>query len=99
MAETSRRLGFRQLVKQPTRDKYLLDVVFTDVPHCKASPHSAVADHKNVVTKVASKVSETASHTMKMLQFRDADWDKLTSDIAESDWTFCIAHNHRKVHK
>ena len=23
-----------------------------------------------------------------MWQFRDADWDKLNSDIAESDWTF-----------
>ena len=63
MAEASRRLGLRQLVNQPTRGKYLLDVVLTDVPDCKASPHSAVADHKSVVTTVAFKVPETASHT------------------------------------
>ena len=63
MAEASRRLGFRQSVKQPTRGKYLLDVVLTDVFDCEASPHSAVADHKSVVTKAAFKVLETASRT------------------------------------
>ena len=72
MAETSRRLGFRQLAKQPTRG-YLLKVVLTDVADYKASPHSAVADQKHVVTKVAFKVPETASHTRDMWQFRDAD--------------------------
>ena len=63
MAETSRRLGFREFVKQFTRGKYLLDVVLTDVPNCKASLHSAVADHNSVVTTVNFKVPETASHT------------------------------------
>ena len=74
MAETSRRLGFRQLVKQPTRGKYLLDVALTDVSDCKATPHSAVADHKSVVTTVAFKTPETLSHKGEMWQFRDVDW-------------------------
>ena len=33
MAETCRRLGLRQLVKQLTRGKYLLDVVLADIPN------------------------------------------------------------------
>ena len=88
MAETSRRLGLRQLVRQPTRDKYLLDIVLTDVPDCKASTHAAVADHKSVVTTVSFKVPETASHTREMLDFRDADWERLNTEIAEADWNF-----------
>ena len=88
MAETSRRLGLRQLVRQPTRDKYLLDIVPTDVPDCKASTHAAVADHKSVVTTVSFKVPETASHTREMLNFRDADWERLNTEIAEADWNF-----------
>ena len=61
MAETCRRLGLRQLVKQSTRGKYLL-VVLTDVPDCTASPHTAIAHHKGVVTKAALNVPEIASH-------------------------------------
>ena len=66
LAEISRRLGLRQLVRQRTRDKYLLDLILTDVPDCNASIHSAVADHKSVVLTVSFKVPETASHTREM---------------------------------
>ena len=59
-------------------------LILTDVPDCKASIHSAVADHNSVVTKVSLKVPEAASHTRKMLNFRDADWEGLRIEIAES---------------
>ena len=63
-------------------------LILTEVPDCKALIHSAVADHNSVVTKVPLKVQEAASHTRKILNFRDADWERLSSDIAESDWNF-----------
>ena len=45
-------LGMRQLVRELTRGKYLLDLVFTDVPDCTAKPCAAVADHTGVLTQV-----------------------------------------------
>ena len=44
--DISDQLGLRQLVTEPTRGKYLLDLVFTDLPDCTAEPCTAVADHK-----------------------------------------------------
>ena len=85
LAEISRRLGLRQLVRQPTRDKYLLDVALTGVPDCKAFSYSAVADHRSVVPKIFFKVTETVSHTREMWNFRIADWERLSNEIAESD--------------
>ena len=61
--ETSRRLGFRQFV---ARSRYLLNVVLTNVQNCKASPHSDVAENKNVVVTVAFRVPEAVSHTREV---------------------------------
>ena len=45
LCDTSSRLGLCQLVKEPTRGKYILDLVLTDVPDCTGKPCAAVADH------------------------------------------------------
>ena len=63
-------------------------LMLTDVPDCKASVHSVVADHKSVVTTISFKVPETVSHTREMWNFRDADLETLSSEIVESDWNF-----------
>ena len=62
LRDISDQLGRRQIVTEPTRGKYLLDLVLTDVPDCKARPCAAVADHKGVLTRVKFKIPETASH-------------------------------------
>ena len=43
LRDTSDRLGLKQIVKELTRGEYLLDLVLTDVPDCKAKPCAAVA--------------------------------------------------------
>ena len=52
LRDISDQLGLRQVVTEPTRGKYLLDLVLTDVPDCTAKPCAAVAEHKGVLTQV-----------------------------------------------
>ena len=78
----------RQLVREPTRGKYLLDLVLTDVPDCTARPCAAVADHKGVLTQVTFKIKETATHKREVWQFGDADWERIASNIQETSWDF-----------
>lgn len=73
--DISDQLVMRQIVREPTRGKYLLDLVLTDVPDCTARPCAAVADHKGVLTQVTFKIPETATHQREVWHFGDADWE------------------------
>ena len=81
----------RKLVREPTRGKYLLDLVLTDVPDCAARPCAAVADHKGVLTQVTFKIPETATHQREVWHFRQADWERMASNIEETNWEFLSA--------
>ena len=74
LCDTLNQLGLRQLVKEPTRGKYILDLILTDVPDCTAKPGAAVADHKGVLTQVRFKIKEIASHNNEVWHFSEADW-------------------------
>ena len=86
--DISSKLGLRQVVRQPTRGEYLLDLVLTDVLDCQAKPCAAVADHRGVLTKVKFTIPETASHQREAWYYTDADWDRLTSNIEDTNWGF-----------
>ena len=89
--DISDQLGMRQLVREPTRGKYLLDLVLTDVLECTARPCAAVADHKGVLTQVTFKIAETATYQREVLHFGDADWERIVSSIQETSWEFLSA--------
>ena len=86
--DISDQLGMRQIVREPTHGKYLLDLVLTDVPDCTARPCAAVADHKGVLTQVTFKIPETATHQREVWHFGDADWERIASNIEETSWEF-----------
>ena len=90
LCDTSNQMGLRQLVKEPTRGKYILDLVLTDVPDCSAKPCAAVADHNGVLTQVKFKIPETASHEREVWHFSDADWERLESNIEDANLDFLI---------
>ena len=87
LAELAGKLGFRQLVQEPTRGEHLLDIVLSDVSSAKARTTAAVADHKGVLTTVSFKIPETSTHDRQVWHFRDADWDRLNDAILEADWS------------
>ena len=76
----------RQVVREPTRGKYLLDLVLTDVPDCSAKPCAAVVDHRGVLTQVNFQIPETATHQREVWHFGDADWERIVSNIQETSW-------------
>ena len=86
--EVASRLGLQQKVKEPTRNQYILDLVITDVTDCTAKTVAAVADHRGVLTTVKFKVPETASHQREVWNFKEADWDRLSSEIEDTEWNF-----------
>ena len=90
LCDLSKQLGLRQLVKEPTRGKYVLDLVLSDVPDCTATPCAAVADHKGVLTRVNFKIPETAIHQREVWHFRDADWARIASNIEENNWKLLL---------
>ena len=83
--EVASKLGLQQKVKEPTRKQYILDFVFTDVTDCTAKTVAAVADHRGVLTTVKFKVPETASHQREVWNFKEADWDRLSSEIKDAE--------------
>ena len=91
LADVSRKFGFKQLVSEPTRGDHLLDIVLSDVRGSKSQVVSAVADHKGVLTRVIFKMPEVATHSREVWHFQDADWERLCSEISETNWGFLEA--------
>jgi hypothetical protein len=80
-------MGLKQKVKKPTREKYLLDLVLTDIAGVTANVLPKIADH-NVVEVIAPLlVPASTSVQREVWLFRSADWDRLDSLLKEVDWT------------
>ena len=48
----SENYGLHQLVKEPTRNEYLLDLLLTDIAGAKVKVGSYVADHKHLLVQI-----------------------------------------------
>ena len=56
----SENYGLHQLVKEPTRNEYLLDLLLTDIAGAKVKVGSYVADHKYLLAQIpAPEISQT----------------------------------------
>ena len=78
--------GLCQLVREPTRQDYLLDLVLTDISPCSISVLPSIADHKSVLTKLP--VPEVLETTIKreVWILAKADWKSLSKDLLAYDW-------------
>ena len=86
--EVASKLELQQKVKEPTSNQYILDLVRTNVTDCEAKTLTAVADHRNVVTTVKFKTQETASHQSEVWYFKEADWERLVTEIDDTERNF-----------
>ena len=78
--------GLRQLVKRPTRDAYLLDLVISDMPARKVEILPKVSDHNMVLADFDFGVSETECVTRTVFDYSKGDWDKVRRDLKSFDW-------------
>ena len=84
-------LGLRQLVREPTRDGSLLDLVLTDITELTCEVGPKVADHRYIVATANVDVPETAIVKRSVWNYNKADWEMLQDSINEEDWGFLQA--------
>ena len=70
-------VGLKQIVRAPTREQHLLDLVLTNIPGATATVLPAIADHKLVTAELTFKVPEQTTITRMVWEFAKADWDKM----------------------
>jgi hypothetical protein len=78
--------GMSQLVREPTRNEYLLDLVITDICKCSVTVLPRIADHNSLLVKLP--IPEVLEKTVKreVWMLKDADWKTLKQELGNYDW-------------
>jgi len=79
--------GLKQIVKSPTRNENLLDLVMTDISGTETEVGGKIQDHRFVLTKLKVRVPETKLQRREVWNFKKADWTRLKEDLSEHDWS------------
>jgi hypothetical protein len=83
-------VGLKQFIREPTRDKYLLDLVLSDVDLiCEVGPK--IADHKSIVARLEAKVQKNIVVKRTVWNYRNADWVQMQERLECTDWSFLQA--------
>ena len=80
--------GFTQLVKEPTRNEYLLDLAITDIGGAGAKVLPRIADHNGVLVTFPLSVINESAIKREMWILKDANWKCLIQELKNIDWTF-----------
>ena len=78
--------GLAQLVREPTREKYLLDLALTDVANCSSTVLPYIADHKMVMSQLPLPEILETSVSREVWVFAKADWKSLSDALGNYDW-------------
>ena len=81
-------VGLRQLVREPTRGEYLLDVALTDVDEVRCKVVGKIADHKGLQLVLPLAVPKVDIQPRMIWQFRAADWQGLDNALMCQDWSW-----------
>ena len=81
------------MVRKPTREDHLLDLVLTDVPtNTKCKVHPKIADHSVVTARVSMQAPTRTPITRVVWDFAKADWKALRSAFQNANWEEIISH-------
>ena len=83
--------GFQQLVRQPTRGKYLLDLALSTLEYqtsTKVLPR--ISDHAPVLLEVHLPVPSDQPVSRECWAFSKADWKGLGNSLSNTDWLFLL---------
>ena len=73
--------GLLQLVKEPTREQYLLDLFISDVPECRITVQPYIADHKAVLAEVPMPQVSQKTVCRYSWKLNEADWVGLEKEL------------------
>ena len=77
------------MVKAPTRDQYLLDLVLTDIEELSHSEVlSPFADHNLVRSFLDFSIPEVVSQVRAVFDYSSANWHSIRRDLSNCDWTW-----------
>jgi hypothetical protein len=77
--------GLQQLVREPTRDQYLLDLVLSDVVAMKCKVLPKIADHCLVHSHFNITVPKTDIKERLVWNYSQADWEGVRSRVENAD--------------
>ena len=83
--------GLEQLVREPTRDNHLLDLVLTDCDHASASVIPGFSDHSGTKVTVKFSVPEEESVERLCFNYKKAAWDDLNVELSDKNWHSMLA--------
>ena len=78
--------SLRQIVAEPTRGLYLLDLCLTDLDCCKVRVTPAIADHKGLLVSLGLPCPKSVTFTREVWHFNRAAWSNLKCDLRACDW-------------
>jgi len=78
--------GILQLVKEPTRGDYLLDLFLTDMACCAIQVLPKIADHKAILAKIPMPKVQQQKSSRYVWLLNKANWTGLEKDLQEIDW-------------
>ena len=76
-----------QLVRDPTRLEYLLDLVMTDVRGSSSSVLPSIADHHIVLSRLPIPEVLEKKVVREVWHLRQAKWTELETELANYDWS------------
>ena len=81
-------LGLKQLVREPTREENLLDLVLTSSREVQCSVLGKVADHKLVQACLKLPVPREETVHRLVWNFAQASWENLGESLRNTSWDF-----------
>ena len=79
--------GFFQIVREPTRKEYLLDLAITDIPKSTATVLPLIAGHNVVLVKLPLPEVLEKSFTRTVWDLRKAEWSEIEHELTVFDWS------------
>ena len=69
--------GLRQLIREPTRGDYLLDLVLTDYADVKVTLGPKIADHSALLVTVPDAMESRELPPRRLWHYADANWEAM----------------------
>jgi hypothetical protein len=78
--------GMTQLVREPTRKEYLLDLACCNIHNSSVTVHPCIADHKALLIKLPLPVMLEQTEQRDVWILKEAKWEALKKDISDYNW-------------
>ena len=75
-----------QLVKEPTRKEYLLDLAITDIGGSTVKVLPCIADHNALLVKIPRPAIEEEEIQREVWLLKQARWKIVKKELASIDW-------------